>query len=165
MARGAAFKAAPLAIQNARGDFTFSSIREKGRTGIRISPPKEAPGGKIWIQFGYAVGRNGFQLNLEEGRQITITVSARRSGGQKKPAVLFIRDREEKWQMNAVLIDRNPWEDYIVSKRIRRDAAAVELGILWEPERVDAWMEIRDLRVYVDRWKSEGRQRKREGCS
>ena len=142
--------APPLTLLGVRGDFSFSRISNNGENVIRVSPYRKGQKGELEIQFGYMLNENGFNLKLNPGQGIIFTISARLSGRKKKSTELFIQDKTEKWERNAIIINKASWDQYIVSKRIRDGATRVSFGVNWKPKTIDEWLEIKDVRIYVD---------------
>jgi hypothetical protein len=133
-----------------KGDFNFSRVAGGNRKTIRVYlAQKGKPEGEE-IQFGYSLGENGFNLKLQPKQRVIFIISARLSEKPKRPAELFIQDKKEGWEKNTIYIDKTPWEEYIVSKRIREDVSSVNLGIRWQPGTENEWLEIKDVRIFVD---------------
>ena len=148
--RDLAKTAAPLMLQGYRGDFNFSSISDKEVNVIRVSPFQKSKKGELVIQFGYSLGMNGFDLELQPGQEVIFIISARCSDRMMtKPPQLFIQDKIKQWERNSVIINKTSWDQYIVSKRIRDGATRVSFGVDWNPQPIDEWLEIKHARIFV----------------
>lgn len=142
-------EAAPLILQGFRGDFSFTKISDREGQRIRVSPFRRGETGRMWIKFGYRLKENGFDVDIRPGQQVIFIICAKLSHEPRRPTLLFIQDKEEKWDTNSVIIDRTSWNRYIVSKRIRDRAKTVALGVNWQPNDDNGWLEIKDIRIYV----------------
>ena len=140
----------PLSLQGFRGDFNFTRISYKDGNIIRVSPLRKNKKGELDIQFGYTLNENGFDLKLHPGQEVILIISASLSVKTKRPTVLFIQDKRQTWERNGVAISETSWEQYIVTKRIRDGATRIGFGINWRPENENEWLEIKDVRIYVD---------------
>jgi hypothetical protein len=143
--------AAPLILQGFRGDFNFIKISGKDGEWIHISPFRKGETGSMWIQFGYTLKENGFDVDLHPGQQVIFIVSARLSDKPRRPALLFAQDKTATWDTNSVIINKASWKRYIVSKKIRDGATVVAFGVNWRPKDENEWLEIKDIRIYVSR--------------
>jgi len=141
--------APPLRLPGYRGDFNFSCISDKEVNVIRVSPFRKSKKDELVIQFGYTLGRNGFDLGLQPGQQAIFIISASLSDKTKKPTVLFIQGKTKTWERNSVIMDNTSWDQYIVSKRIRAGATDVCFGINWQPKTEKEWLEIKNARIFV----------------
>ena len=148
--RDLAKTAAPLINLGYRGDFNFTCISDKDGNVIRVLPIAKSEKGEMCIQFGYMLNKNGFDLKLNPaGMEVVFMISARLSNSTKKPTTLFIQDKTERWKSNSVSINKASWDQYIVSKRIRAGTKKVCFGVYWQPENVNEWLEIKDVRVFI----------------
>ena len=148
--RDLAKTAAPLTNLGYRGDFNFICISDKDGNVIRVLPIAKSEKGEMCIQFGYMLNKNGFDLKLNPaGMEVVFMISARLSNSTKKPTTLFIQDKSARWEGNSVRINKTSWDQYIVSKKIRAGVTNVGLGIYWQPDNENEWLEIKDLKIYV----------------
>ena len=145
--RELAQRAPPLINLGDRGNFLFSSDFEGG---IRIFPLAPNNKDNCEIQFGYSLGENGFDINLAEGQTAVLMLEARLNGKRENFAEIFIQDKVEKWERNSASIYKYAWEQYIISKKIRRGSSKVDFGINWKPKNINTYLEIKNLRIVIE---------------
>lgn len=141
--------AAPLTNLGYSGDFKFSRISSEDGYIIRVTPVAKSEKGEMVIQFGYSLNKDGFDLKLNPGQEVVFIVSARLSDISKKGTSLFIQDKAGRWERISTAVNKLSWDQYEISKRIRKGATRVDFGILWQPENENEWLEIKDVRFYV----------------
>ena len=145
--------APPLMISGSYGDFIFKHVPYNGGHVIRIEPSVKDIDGKEHrkqIQFGYWQGRNGFDLSFRPGQEIVLSLYVRLSDETTKRAEVFVQDKAKYWERSRFTVQGTAWRHYVVSKRIRKDARDVFLGVYWEPNREEEWLEIKDIRIFVE---------------
>jgi hypothetical protein len=152
--------APPLTVSGQRGDYSFSRRNDQGGDVIRITPISTTIAStEMALQFGLsladdagrlrvvppvAAGEVATDFEISTGDMLVLSIWARLAGTN---AVLFIKDRTDEWQRAATLMRSTDWRQYVVAKQIRAGADSVLIGIIWEPDAVDAWLEIRDMRA------------------
>ncbi len=135
--------AGPMVLHARQGDFIF----EKRDNAIRVSPQKGKVNETLFISFGYALGDQGFTLNLRPNDDLLFMVSARVSGGGK--AVAFLLDvADGKQEENNVEISGAAMKNYSVLKKLRSGVQAVSMGIHWQPKGEGDFIEFTNLKVY-----------------
>jgi len=140
-------------ISGSYGDFIFKRVPYNGGHVIRIEPSVKDIDGKEHrkeIQFGYWQGRNGFDLSFRPGQEIALSLYVRLSDETTKRAEVFVQDKAKYWERSRVAVQGTAWKHYVVSKRIRKDARDVILGVYWEPNREEEWLEIKDISIFVE---------------
>ena len=145
--------APPLMISGSSGDFIFKRVSYNGVPVIRIEPSVKDIDGKEQgkqIQFGYWLGRNGLDLSCRPGQEIVLSLYVRLSDETTKRAEVFVQDKAEYWERSSFTVQSTAWRHYVVSKRIRKDARDVFLGVYWEPNREEEWLEIKDISIFVE---------------
>lgn len=148
--RDLAKTAAPLINLGNREDFNFTRILTQNGNIIRVLPIAKEKNNEFCILFGYWLNKNGFDLKLNPaGKEIVFMISARLSNSTKKPTTLFIQDKTKRWKGNSISINKTFWDQYIVSKKIRVGMKEVCFGVYWQPENVNEWLEIKDVRVFI----------------
>lgn len=147
--RNLAKTAAPLMNLGNRGDFKFTRISTYNCALIRVSPAPNGEKDELVIQFGYTLNKNGLDIKLQPGQEVIFTISTRLSNRTKKPTLLFVQDKKERWERNSVIINKTSFDQYIVSKRIREGATKVCFGIYWQPDIKNQWIEIKNARIFV----------------
>jgi hypothetical protein len=140
--------APPMVLHGSNGDFLFSRKRDKEGNFIRVSPLSNKIAQPM-IQFGYALKDNGFDLQMKPGEEVIFVVSARLSVNAEKPAQLFIVDLTTTKEISRDNITGSTWKQYVVHKTIRDSFNFLALGIAWQPEKEDEWIEIRNIRIYT----------------
>jgi hypothetical protein len=139
----------PLVLQGRSGEFKFSRVKYEDHVAVRITPEQDIQIPQWDVQFGYTLNRNGFELQVRPGQKLAFMLSARLSDVSHVSSSLFIQDRTEEWERNAVSIAKRTWQEYIVTKTIRDRFSEILLGIAWQPLNKDQWLEIRNVRVFV----------------
>jgi hypothetical protein len=124
-------------------------VKYEDHVAVRITPEQDIQIPQWDVQFGYTLNRNGFELQVRPGQKLAFMLSARLSDVSHVSSSLFIQDRTEEWERNAVSIAKRTWQEYIVTKTIRDRFSEILLGIAWQPLNKDQWLEIRNVRVFV----------------
>ncbi len=132
-----------------RGNFDFKCIREGNANVVRVVPLSRNKRGEMCIQFGYVLGKKPVKLTLDgTGRNVILLITAR-IGGNANTATVFIQDKTTNWERARSVIRGSTWKNFVVSKRIRKGAKEVDLGVYWEPGSGDDWLEIKEVRIYA----------------
>ena len=139
----------PLTNLGYRGDFKFSRISSQDGYIIRVSPIAKSEKGEMVLQFGYTLNKYGFDLKLNPEQEVIFVISVRLSDLPKRGTSLFIQDQDINWERVSTALDRLSWEQYAVSKKIRKGATRVDFGISWQPENINSWLEIKDVCFYI----------------
>ena len=132
-----------------RGEYNFRRISSEEGNLVRVMLKETWFNKKPEIQFGYYVSPNGLRLKVKEGDFISFIVRLRLHGPKGRTAELFIQDKTNYWVREKVDYKGASWRDVLVSKRIREGFTNICLGISWEPELTDEWLEIKSIRVHV----------------
>ena len=132
-----------------RGEYNFRRISSEEGNLVRVMLKETWFNKKPEIQFGYYVSPNGLRLKVKEGDFISFIVRLRLHGPKGRTAELFIQDKTDYWVREKVDYKGASWRDVLVSKRIREGFTNICLGISWEPELTDEWLEIKSIRVHV----------------
>lgn len=144
----------PLVLHKAIGSFKFTHIPDKSTGSIHtLLSEKDFFSGEE-VQFGYILNENGINLKLRPEEEVIFLISARISNEENSypyyRAELLIEDEVNRdIEKNSVPIFSNSWDDYIVSKKIRKGAEKVHLGIRWWPKTGNEWLEVKNVRVFI----------------
>ena len=151
--------AAPLMISGSRGNFVFKRIPLNDENVIRVEPlskEKKWDEPEMEIQFGYWQGRNGFDISFQPNQEIVFSLFARLSDENSKSAKVFVQDKVENWQRSSFIVQGTEWKRYVVSKRIRAGTKDLNLGISWQPNKEEDWLEIKNVKIFVENIDSHG---------
>lgn len=141
-------QARPLMRLGDRGTFVFSGIPGGG---IKIASVARNEENECKIQFGYSLGSNGFEIDLAPGQTAVLVVEARLKGTPESAASLFIQDQSTNWERHNASIYKHSWDQYAVSKRIRDGSRSIQFGIEWKPKNEVDELEIRNLRILLEK--------------
>jgi len=142
--------APPMVLHSYKGNFIFSHISTNGGNAIRVSPSPDGPTGPMGISFGYAHNDNGFYLNFRSGQEIVFATDIRIFKKTNNLLQAFITDiAGGKVEVSNVPINDTSWKQYTVRKRIKDSSSALSVGILWQPENRDSWLEMKNVRIYI----------------
>ena len=140
----------PMVFLGGKNKFRFRQADAKGI--LRI----EMPDGEFnklnrrsKIQFGYDNRKNGFNLNCTDGDIVYFVINIRHSGGTIIQA--FIQDKTDYWLREKIFLRGRQWQTLVVKKRIRSGAKKISMGVYWEPLSEVDWMEIKSIKVYVQK--------------
>lgn len=144
--------APPMVLHSYKGEFTFK--RNAGQDGsvIRVFPSSGSEPDPIYINFGYAQNDMGFRLNFLPGQEVVFAIDVRVSGiAKNNPPQVFIRDAATggSTEVSNLPVNQTAWKQYVVRKRIMAGATGLSVGITWQPENRNAWLEIRNVSIYV----------------
>jgi hypothetical protein len=97
----------------------------------------------------------GFMFLSEDlGRRIkngyvTLSISARLSNKSTPSSTLFIQENEkiENWEKVVLPINEISWNEYRITKKIRKEATEIEFGISFKPRSESDWIEIKNIKV------------------
>jgi hypothetical protein len=143
-------KAAPLVLQGFRGDFNFKRISKSDGDVIRVSAiEKNDKKENLVVQFGYSLNEHGFDININPEQEVIFILFARLSSSTANATELFIQDNTENWDRKSVIINKMSWEEYVVTKRVRDGLSKLSLGIVWQPQSYEQWLEIKNVSVIV----------------
>jgi len=132
-----------------RGEYNFRRISSEEGNLVRVMLKETWFNKKPKIQFGYYVSPNGLRLKVKEGDIVSVIASVRLSKQAGRAPELFVQDKTDYWTREKIYWSGNKWHDVLVSKKIRDGFTDICMGIYWEPESVDEWLEIKSIRVYV----------------
>ena len=155
--------APPLMDTGHRGDFTFSHTSAEDGDVIRVSSVTAAEGNLRQIQFGVSFQDQGSglefyeyspedkqdEIEIGDGHIVILSLWARISSPSEVDSV-FIQDKTDNWERSKTPIMSTAWQQYVVARVIRDEATDVTIGVVWAPKTGDEWLEIRDMRVFVD---------------
>lgn len=140
--------AAPMILTGNVGEFNFKRVIGGKVDIIQVISHKGGTKGEFDIQFCYIPNQNGFNISINPMQKIIFVLSARLSERTKKATNIFIQDKTDEWERKYVPISNTLWQQYIVSKEIRPGAREIRLGVNWQPEKKNEYLEIRDVYVY-----------------
>ena len=147
--------ASPLSLFESRGDFVLKQIvTEKGnimRVKLNKSKIYEAPG----IQFGFYHPGIGLNLNIEAGDLVGFQAYVRMSKQSFSEPELFIQDKTKTrgWSRETIHWKKKKWKNIFLTRKIRDGFTDIQMGIVWEPESDQEWLEIKRFRIYVKKQK------------
>jgi hypothetical protein len=142
----------PMAIQGFRGDFIFKRISDYEGNLIRVMISEPQFNERSEIQFGYCIPDDGLNLKVENKDILQIVTKMRINGSTS--AELFVQDKTDYWSRENIYWQGNSWTDVAVSKRIRDNSTEICLGINWKPKSNKEWIDLKSVRIFVERNKS-----------
>ena len=71
------------------------------------------------------------------------------SDNAKRGADLFVQDKTDRWIREKVYMQENSWRDYLITKKIREGVSDFNIGIYWEPESANEWLDVKSIRIFV----------------
>lgn len=140
---------APMVMLGNRGNFVFKRIFSDSGNIVRVILSQPEFNKKSVILFGYRYQTNGFRLKVNDGDIVSVIASVRLSKQAGRAPELFVQDKTDYWVREKVYYKDASWRDVLVSKRIREGFTNICIGISWEPEFADEWLEIKSIRVHV----------------
>ena len=111
----------------------------------------EVPG----IQFGFSYPSVGLDLNIEAGDLVGFQAYVRMSKQSFSKPELFIQDKTKTkgWSRETIQWKKKKWKNIFLTRKIRDGFTDIQMGIVWEPESDQEWLEIKRFRIYVKKQK------------
>ncbi len=139
----------PMKLLGGGKDFVFKHIDRSGEKCLRLMKNSLAGDGRSLIQFGYIQIRESLDLSIKGGDTVFFKVLLRQSKLRKHRVKLFIQDKTSYWLRNEIYYSNESGEKMMVGKKIRDGVKNISMGIRWEPESHDEWIEIDSIEIYI----------------
>jgi hypothetical protein len=105
-----------------------------------IDPPE--------LNLGYMFLSEDIGGKIENG-YVTLSITARLSTKSLPTSSLFIQEKDAggTWRKAALPIDEISWNEYRITKKIRKEAVEIEFGLSFKPRSENDWIEIKNIKV------------------
>lgn len=135
----------PMKLLGKEGEFQVT----EGRTGGMVLKPKnENPESRTAIQAGFSLT----DMDIPASEEVTFIVSLKGKASNPGDVQLFIQDQVNgQWERKAynTIPDEDTSRSFKVSKKIRKDAENVMIGIHWKnADSDDQWLQIDTADIY-----------------
>lgn len=139
-----------LHIQGKRGEFKFEFKREKERNILIVSNVLPDKKGERLYQFGYSANKNGFNIEIPEGRFVSFIVRAKIPKHLvNKDNHIFIQDFDGKWERKKIFFSGNDWKTFLISKIVRKNSTHLNIGLSFVPQSAEDKLMIKDMKIFV----------------
>jgi hypothetical protein len=134
-----------------KGEFTFDFTGDKMGNILDVRNRKADKEGNREIAFGYEVNRKGFDMEMPGDKYIHLVANAAilpfLNGGKNN--FVYISDFSGGLKSGKVFFSSPGWRTYIVSRKVRSDAARLVLGFRFTPGSEEERLKIRHINIFL----------------
>jgi hypothetical protein len=149
-------------VMGKRGRATLDYRKEEEINILVVTQRSRGKLGKRICQLGFRVNEHGFEMPIPTGEYVHFMMDVKvplcdgLKESEKSGSHIFIQDFVEAnktWERETYFIPAGGWYTCFVSKRIRRDASGLEMGIYFKPAKNGRQLMIRDAKVLFPKHK------------